>query len=153
MMETGVDLPIVLFIVFAATLVGFLIARPEEAKSYEWLLAPFLIVLTVVFFRFRTHFVFLMAPTLAWHLSRVHGRKLIRWLPTALISLALLAHVVYKEAGAPFYRFGAGIHSGVVPQDGADFLQRASVSGTMFNTYGIGGYLIWRLWPEKKVFR
>jgi tetratricopeptide (TPR) repeat protein len=63
-----------------------------------------------------------------------------------------MAHVVYKEAGAPFYRFGAGIHSGVVPQDGADFLQRASVSGTMFNTYGIGGYLIWRLWPEKKVF-
>lgn len=34
----------------------------------------------------------------------------------------------------------------------AAFVERAGLQGRMFNEYDAGGYLIWRLWPERKVF-
>lgn len=33
-----------------------------------------------------------------------------------------------------------------------DFVEREKISGNMFNTYGIGGYLIYRGYPDRKVF-
>jgi hypothetical protein len=38
------------------------------------------------------------------------------------------------------------------PKGAADFLLAHHISGPMFNTYEQGGYLMWRLWPEQKVF-
>jgi tetratricopeptide (TPR) repeat protein len=38
------------------------------------------------------------------------------------------------------------------PKGAADFLSNIEINGNMFNEYGFGGYLIWRLYPEKKVF-
>src|SRR5258708_17427209 len=37
------------------------------------------------------------------------------------------------------------------PAGAATFLQQHHVSGRLFNIYGAGGYLIWRLWPQEKV--
>ncbi len=34
----------------------------------------------------------------------------------------------------------------------ADFLLKHNITGPIFNTYEYGGYLIWRLWPEHRVF-
>jgi hypothetical protein len=34
----------------------------------------------------------------------------------------------------------------------ADFLLAHHVNAPMFNTYEFGGYLIWRLWPQERVF-
>jgi hypothetical protein len=39
-----------------------------------------------------------------------------------------------------------------VPKGAADFLNNVEIKGNMFNEYGFGGYLIWRLYPDKKVF-
>jgi hypothetical protein len=38
------------------------------------------------------------------------------------------------------------------PSGAADFLLTHHVAGPIFNTYEYGGYLIWRLWPEQRVF-
>jgi len=38
------------------------------------------------------------------------------------------------------------------PKGAADFLENLQIKGNMFNEYGFGGYLIWRLYPNKKVF-
>jgi hypothetical protein len=38
------------------------------------------------------------------------------------------------------------------PAGAADFLLGHHVTGPIFNTYEYGGYLIWRLWPEERVF-
>jgi hypothetical protein len=38
------------------------------------------------------------------------------------------------------------------PAGAADFLLAHHVSGPIFNTYEYGGYLIWRLWPQQRVF-
>lgn len=39
-----------------------------------------------------------------------------------------------------------------VPKGAADFLEKVKIKGNMFNEYGFGGYLVWRLSPAKKVF-
>lgn len=39
-----------------------------------------------------------------------------------------------------------------VPEKAADFLVEHHIRGRIFNTYGQGGYLIWRLWPQLQVF-
>lgn len=39
-----------------------------------------------------------------------------------------------------------------VPEGAANFLSNQDIKGNMFNEYGFGGYLIWRLYPDKKVF-
>jgi hypothetical protein len=38
------------------------------------------------------------------------------------------------------------------PSGAADFLLAHHVSAPMFNTYEKGGYLLWRLWPQERVF-
>jgi hypothetical protein len=38
------------------------------------------------------------------------------------------------------------------PAGAADFLLAHHIAGPIFNTYEYGGYLIWRLWPEQRVF-
>jgi hypothetical protein len=39
-----------------------------------------------------------------------------------------------------------------VPKRAADFLMTNNIKGNMFNDMGFGGYLIWRLYPQKQVF-
>jgi hypothetical protein len=38
------------------------------------------------------------------------------------------------------------------PSGAADFVLAHGVTSRMFNTYEFGGYLIWRLWPQQRVF-
>jgi hypothetical protein len=38
------------------------------------------------------------------------------------------------------------------PSGACDFLRSHGISRAMFNTYEYGGYLIWRLWPQQRVF-
>jgi hypothetical protein len=40
----------------------------------------------------------------------------------------------------------------ITPVGAADFLLNNNIEGNIFNEYGFGGYLIWRLYPHKKVF-
>jgi hypothetical protein len=39
-----------------------------------------------------------------------------------------------------------------LPKGAAEFLLAHHVTAPMFNTYPLGGYLIWRLWPQERVF-
>jgi len=38
------------------------------------------------------------------------------------------------------------------PSGAADFVLTHGLTSPMFNTYEFGGYLIWRLWPQQRVF-
>jgi len=40
----------------------------------------------------------------------------------------------------------------VYPRQAVEYLREHPVAGPMFNEYGWGGYLIWKLGPEHKVF-
>jgi hypothetical protein len=42
--------------------------------------------------------------------------------------------------------------SNILPWKVADFIKENNISGPMFNPQHYGGYFIWRLWPDYKVF-
>ena len=44
------------------------------------------------------------------------------------------------------------INGNVLPVGAANFIRQEKVSGPIFNTLGDGGYLMWVLWPDYKVF-
>jgi hypothetical protein len=67
----------------------------------------------------------------------------------------LVAVLVLAGAGAQIARGGAFQFRAAewrYPGGAADFLLAHNVNGPIFNTYGYGGYLIWRLWPHERVF-
>jgi hypothetical protein len=152
MMRDGADLSVGLFIAFVALLAVYFAVRLRSVRLFEWLLFGALLLLTLVFFRFRPYFVFLLAPTLARHLSLGSSLSRLRWWAPALAAGSLLSATASVDGGGYFYRFGAGVHSGVIPVAAGDFIRQNRLSGRMFNTYGMGGYLIWLLWPGQKVF-
>ena len=75
-----------------------------------------------------------------------------RALPAAVdivVPLLLLAGVGAEIARGKF-RFPS--EAWRFPSGAADFLLAHRVTAPMFNVYGMGGYLMWRLWPQEKVF-
>ncbi len=67
-----------------------------------------------------------------------------------LAAAALAAGGVLAMAGGHAFQFRAADWK--YPSGAADFLLAHHISGPLFNTYELGGYLIWRLWPEARVF-
>lgn len=49
-------------------------------------------------------------------------------------------------------RFGSGVLEGIAPVGAAEFLIERSLSGRLFHSLDDGGYLIWRAYPERRVF-
>lgn len=79
-----------------------------------------------------------------------------RRLPSGLARLAavVLLSVSFwhysREAiaeGSPGQEVGA-----YYPMSATEFIRSSGISGNMFNLYGWGGYLIWKLYPDYKVF-
>ncbi|MBA7524334.1 Photosystem I assembly protein Ycf3 [subsurface metagenome] len=74
------------------------------------------------------------------------------------MSLLMLWLITGVSSGR-FYRttripkeFGFGISGMFYPAGGCDFVLENPISGNIFNDMAIGGYLIWRLYPQKKIF-
>jgi hypothetical protein len=89
------------------------------------------------------------------------------WAPVILVSyipwkraVPLMAH--YAAVAALLCVLGLGVVRGGAfqfraadwrfPTGAADFLLSHRVTSPMFNTYELGGYLMWRLWPQERVF-
>jgi hypothetical protein len=64
-------------------------------------------------------------------------------------SLLLVGGGILASAGS-FFQLRAAVWR--YPAGAADFLLAHHVTGPLFNTYEYGGYLIWRLWPQQRVF-
>ena len=68
----------------------------------------------------------------------------------SLVALLLIAAVFFQIHGKYGFQFrGADWR---YPSKAADFLLDHHIKGRILNTYGQGGYLLWRLWPEQQVF-
>ena len=68
-------------------------------------------------------------------------------LPLSII-LTILFIVVINNSDL----FKSGIRSNNYPEGAAKFLKSNKIPGNMFNPYVWGGYLIWELYPDYKVF-
>ena len=76
-----------------------------------------------------------------------------------LVLGAQILHFEYTLADDSFYigdsslrRFGWGISEIRFPIGASEFIAENGISGNMFNDYGSGAYVNWRLFPERKSF-
>lgn len=58
------------------------------------------------------------------------------------------AGTVMRQVSSPFFGFGY-VDPG---QEGIDFFKQNAIQGPIFNNFDIGSYLIYRLYPEQRVF-
>jgi hypothetical protein len=63
---------------------------------------------------------------------------------------AVIAALAVGIAGGSFFQLR--VNPWKWPSGAADFLLAHHITQTMFNSYEYGGYLMWRLWPQERVF-
>jgi len=101
-------------------------------------------------------FSLIAAPCFALFLTRtaallpdIPGRlKTFAYPALAVAILALIPWTVFNSA---VYAFGNGVKEGAFPEKALQFLDEQKIAGKMFNSYGFGGYAIWRA-KERPVF-
>lgn len=81
------------------------------------------------------------------------------WVKNLLEKISDKAKVIVLAAtGALLMAAGAlyvpkeAVNDQFLPVKALDFVKAQGIKGPLFNLYNEGGYLIWRLWPEEKVF-
>jgi len=75
-----------------------------------------------------------------------HGEHWLNWLLLLIIAISLAMYSPVYNA-----RTAKQINA-ILPVKAADFIKSAGITGHMFNSYNFGGYLIYRLYPDQKVF-
>ncbi len=75
-----------------------------------------------------------------------HGEYLLNWIVLLMVVVGLVIYYPIYHAGDK-----ESINEGQ-PVKAADFVAANDITGNMFNNYDNGGYLIYRLWPARKVF-
>lgn len=85
------------------------------------------------------------AAVSAWRLDRIP-----RWGGAAALAIAIVAFSGAKFVG-PLPRFEEGMVR-PMPERAVRFLVREAVEGNGFNAYRFGGFLMFRMYPEERVF-
>ena len=70
-------------------------------------------------------------------------------IPLLVVVTALLFQNSFAEYKVR--RFGLGISEGRFPREAVEFLVRLNPGGNIYNSWPIGGYLLWS-WPDRKIF-
>ncbi len=74
--------------------------------------------------------------------------KLLNWL-----TIASLFSLIFFIVGTTFKSPGFALARDYsVPEKAVDFIEKNRLKGNMFNDFGFGGYLTWRLYPGEKTF-
>jgi len=148
--------PTVLLVYFGvmALIALLIVCRPSKADLTDATLIFFLGCAAFLHIRYAAFFAVAAIPAAGRHIAEFPaaarwGRRL---LPIFAMAMALIA--VNKETATNIAtaRTGTWINNQLFPVEAADFIYDNRLSGNMFNDYNWGGYLIWRLAPERKVF-
>jgi hypothetical protein len=138
------DWPVVLLLAGAATMAW---AR-ERARMVDWLLFGAFAAAALAASR-NSILIGLVAPVVLASYLLVWKRPLPPWTHWGAAA-ALVAVLGWGIAEGSFFQLR--VNPWKWPAGAADFLRAHSVRAAMFNTYEYGGYLMWRLWPQERVF-
>jgi tetratricopeptide (TPR) repeat protein len=129
-------------------------ARRGALDLAEALLAVYLIATALPAQRFTGLLALGASPYLARDLDAwVRARHWPRWTAAAparalLVALACVGSGLY-EWSDPAIRQGIGLRDEWFPIRASDFVAAHGVGGRAFNDYYLGGYMLWRFWPER----
>ena len=132
-------------LLYAAALV--LVLSWRKVRPAHWILFAAFAGASLTAFR-NTPLIGFLAPVLiaAYFPFRVKVPGGLAWAPP-ILALAAAA------AGFAQGRFlQLRVAAWTIPAGAADYLLEHHITGPMFNTYEQGGYLIWGVWPQERVF-
>ena len=112
-----------------------------------FLLTAFFAYISLKYVRNIGLFAILMPLLVAPYLSEVRTRLSEYRLILMMAAGVLLFFILWRS---PF-EFGTG-QASYFPEQMVRFTRDQNLQGHMLNSYAFGGYLIWRLYPERKVF-
>lgn len=142
-------------------IVIFAVSFIKNRKNFSW--ATFIIGITFCILglsamRNFTIFGLFMLPVLAINLKNIgiNDRKSRFKIDYEVLSLIILFILFlslvlnYKQLSHSFQNFGFGLQKDV--SVAAEFFEAEKIDGPILNNYDIGGYLIYYLFPQEKVF-
>ncbi len=120
----------------------------------ELIVALFLAYFSVKYARNVGFFSLALLPTICKSLHA--GAVRLRWRFSPLISQIILvlcaAFLLWPSYGLLQGRSGKGPIVNFYPEKAISFIRESGLQGRLYNSYENGGYLLWRLAPEIKVF-
>jgi len=138
-------------------ILSFLILLIRNRKRFSFIYFTLAIVfsfLSLLAIRNFTLFGFFALIIIVYNLR--HSNLGIKKLPLSLVIFLSLAifltsfFVYYEKLPLQEHRFGFGLMES--NNKSIDFFKEHNLQGVIFNNYDIGGYLIYHLFPEKRVF-
>lgn len=132
------------------TLAGFALNR-RKVEATDALLIIVFLVMALKGIRLMAEFAIVAAPIAVRYLQAPSGRFLNTRLAAAAMSVVTIFSVIPITAADSAYAFGFGIKKDVFPEKAVSFMERESIKGNGFNSFGFGDYLVWRLYPKQKV--
>jgi hypothetical protein len=141
------------FLGISVIVVIFSIINSEWLKISHVLLIIMFMVLSYMAQRNLILYAFSVIPFIVWNLDKSRflnqNRSLFR-ISEVLLSIIVLI-MVWKHSS---YAFAGkdGVAPFTFPTESAEYLKKNKIEGNVFNADRYGGYLIWKLFPEEKVF-
>ncbi|RLB07883.1 MAG: hypothetical protein DRG50_01435, partial [Deltaproteobacteria bacterium] len=138
-----------LFVVGAAS---FLIQRDNLKRVEDVIIFAFFSFLAFKYIRFCGAFAVVATPIIVNNLGQLRW-QLSRWRWIRLLPLFVIIGFCVRDTGELIraQRIGLGVWRNY-PEATVKFLKDHHIKGNIFNTYGLGGYIIWHLWPNIPVF-
>jgi hypothetical protein len=132
-------------LLYAAALV--LLIAWRRAWRVDWLLFAAFAAASLLAFR-NILLIGILAPVLiaTYFPFRFRIPRVAAWAVPPLLAAGLIAGIVRGS----FYQLHAALWK--FPAGASEFLLANHIPGPIFNTYEHGGYLIWKLWPQYRVF-
>ncbi len=152
-----VDYSYIIFLAFSVLTLRYL----RKLGLVHMLLLAVFTAMSFYAIRYLIFYMCVAAPILARTALFIKEEKIVRPLEALkvrevlLYVIAFLASIglILFDTIPSFAKYGFKANTAfAVPKDAADFLANQDIKGNMFNEVGAAGYLIWRLYPNKKVF-
>lgn len=148
--DKSIDLYVAEIVVFAIVLIAWLGLR-KSSRKLSWLflmlgvsIMPFIAVRHLIIWTM------VILPPLTWSFSKMFERLLAanrKLIGGVAIGIAV-TFIAFRLISLP----ASAVDKKTLPVEAADFLTENNAKGNIFNDYSDGDYLIWRLWPNVKVF-
>ena len=149
-------------LVFLGVALWRLVRQGVRQNTFNFLLATSFTILAMTMIRNFALYGLALVPVLSLGFKKANSlvaKTVTRFNPKPLyvFSTVLLILLIYAVASNNFYHwlpsgqtFGLAVPAGAAPA--VEFIQANQLHGPLFNNFDVGSYLIWKLFPEEKVF-